>query len=111
MMLTVSEVAQAEVAGIARWYQNQPSHLGYEFLDAFEQALGDIEATPYLHAIAADSRVGHEDREFYLKRFRQRVIYYITGEEVRVIAVVHAARRPGLWHLQADHDERQRSDT
>lgn len=108
MRLSVSELVLQEVAGIARWHQNQQARLGEEFLDAFDLALAEIEARPYLFGVADDGRIGHEDREYYLKRFRQRIIYYIVGEEVRVIAVVHAARKPGIWHLQADHDDRNR---
>jgi hypothetical protein len=108
MRLSVSELVLEEVAGIARWHQNQPARLGGEFLDAFDLALAEIEATPYLFGVANDSRIGHEDREYYLKRFKQRIIYYVVAEEVRVIAVVHASRNPGIWHLQADHEEHNR---
>lgn len=108
MRLSVSELVVQEVAGIARWHQNQPARLGGEFLDAFDAALGEIEANPHVFGISEDSRLGHEDREYYLKRFKQRIIYYIVGDEVRVTAVVHASRKPGIWHLQADHDDRNR---
>jgi hypothetical protein len=107
MNVRVSELVRDEVAGIARWHNIQPARLGSDFLDAFEKALNDIEAAPYLHGVADDGRIGHEDREFFMPRFKQRVIYNIAGDVVRVIAIVHSSRKPGIWHLQANHEERR----
>ena len=108
MNVRVSEIARHEAAAVARWHDDQPARLGTEFLDAFEATLREIEASPYLHGVAGDSRLDHEDREIFIARFRQRVIYTIVGDEAWVLAVVHSSRKPGIWHLQANHEQRNR---
>jgi hypothetical protein len=102
--LHVSEAARDEINGIARWYDGQPSRYGAAFLDEVEAALLAIEANPRLHPLAEDGRPGHEDREYFIKRFKQRVVFTIIGEDVFVLTVVHAARREGSWHRRLPPD-------
>ena len=86
------------MAGIARWYDRQPSRYGPEFLAEFLTALRAIETNPRLYSLAEDGVPGYEVREYFIARFKQRVIYSVTDTDALIISVVHAARRPGLWH-------------
>jgi hypothetical protein len=50
------------------------------------------------HSPVEDGVAGREIREYYIERFQQRVIYLMTGDDVLVVAVVHASRKEGAWH-------------
>lgn len=105
MSLRVSERVREELKGIARWYDDQPSRYGSEFLKEVEAALLAIEANPRLYSLAQDGRPGCEDREYYIARFKQRVIYTIVGDEVWLLTVVHASRREDAWHADVKPPE------
>lgn len=100
MRLHVSQAARDELNGIAHWYDEQPSHYGSEFLGEGEAALLAIETNPRLYGLAEDGWPGCEDRQFYIARFKQRVIFTIRGEEAYLLTVVHASRKEGAWHRQ-----------
>ena len=104
MIVHVSEEVRYEFNGIAAWYDNQPSRYGSAFLDEVGAALIAIEQNPRAHPPAEDCRPGCEDREYFIERFKQRVIYTIDNDEVFVLTVVHANRRPGAWHRRASTD-------
>ena len=104
MTLHVSGAARDEINGIARWYDSQPSQYGSDFLDEVQAALLAIEANPRQYSPAEDGRPGCEDREYYIARFKQRVIFTIQGENVYLLTVVHADRREGSWHRRVPTD-------
>jgi len=51
-----------------------------------------------MYPLVADGVPDREIREYYIERFQQRVIYLMTGDDVLVVAIVHASRREGSWH-------------
>jgi plasmid stabilization system protein ParE len=57
-----------------------------------------IGETPRLYPLVEDGVPGREIREYFIERFKQRVIYLMAGDDVMVIAVVHASSREGFWH-------------
>jgi hypothetical protein len=101
----ITEAARDEVAGVARWYDTQPSRYGAEFLGEFEAALLAIAANPRLYPLAEDGVPGKEVREYLIERFKQRVLYLMNGEDAVVISVVHASRRPGSWRYRLTGSE------
>jgi len=98
MTLRVSEAARDEINGIARWYDERPGRYGTAFLDEVEAGLTAIELAPRMCPLAEDGRPGFEDREFFIERFEQRVIFTVRGDDVYILTVVHASRREGAWH-------------
>jgi hypothetical protein len=58
---------------------------------------------------AEDGRPGQEDREFYIERFKQRVIYTIVGNDAFLLTVVHASRYEGAW--QGNHSPTPPTET
>ena len=91
-----SEAADEIAAGID-WYEAKRPGLGGEFLDEVSAAIRSLrepgpECGP-VHSIAGDLGV----RRKLVKRFPYLVIFIELEESVRVIAVAHAARRPGYW--------------
>ena len=104
MNVTVSEVVRDEFNGLAQWYDAQPSKYGRAFLEEVQVALSAIEQNPRAHPPAEDGRPGCEDREYFIERFKQRVIFTVEGDDVYIHTVAHANRRPGSWHRQASSD-------
>ena len=98
MSVTVSPAAQADVTASALWYDQQPDQYGAAFNEAVRDAVRKIGEAPRLYSPAEDGIPGREFRECFIARFQQRVIYLVTGEDVLVVAVVHALRREGAWH-------------
>jgi toxin ParE1/3/4 len=90
---SVSHEADWELSeGAGRYAEEGSAALGLAFVDEFERALDLLCAYPQLGTLWRRGR-----RRFPLRRFPYSIIYYIKGEELRVIAVAHHRRRPGYW--------------
>jgi plasmid stabilization system protein ParE len=64
---------------------------------AWLAALEAIEAMPRRFSPVEDAPEGYEVRECYIARFKYRVIFYISGNDIRVIALIHARQHDRLW--------------
>ncbi len=104
MTVHVSAAVRDETIRIARWYNTQPGCYGSCFLDEFEAALERIERGPRSCPPAEDGRDGHEDREYFIARFEQRVIFTVAGDDAYVLTVVHASRDERAWHRNLPED-------
>jgi plasmid stabilization system protein ParE len=98
MSFDVSANARDDVAAAIRVYNAHPERNGAALLAEVEAAFTSIAATPRLYSPVEDGVPGREFREYFIERFQQRVIYLMTGDDVLVVAVVHATRREGAWH-------------
>ena len=67
------------------------------------QSLYSIERFPRLHSLAEDEYPGVEVREYFIKRFSLRVLYFIDGQRLVVFDIIHTDRRPGAWHRRLDN--------
>ncbi|HEY1189303.1 MAG TPA: type II toxin-antitoxin system RelE/ParE family toxin [Gemmata sp.] len=104
MSVVVSPTAQADVVATALWYEQQPGRHGDAFNDAVRDAIRAIGSAPQRFPLVEDGVPKREIREFFIERFRRRVIYQVNGNDVLVLAVVHASRRPGAWHRNIPTD-------
>lgn len=95
MSLTVLPEAEAEAAQAAMWYENKQAGLGNEFLNELETAFQIIESNPTGQPLleSTDPPI----RRTLIKRFPYLVIFAVRDEDVLVIAVAHAHRKPGYW--------------
>ncbi|MCL2468423.1 MAG: type II toxin-antitoxin system RelE/ParE family toxin [Micrococcales bacterium] len=87
--------ARAELRAAANWYDDPAT--GQELLDASLEARRSIAAMPN-----AWPKVADWDREPVVRRkrftgFPYGVIYYVSGNEVVIVAYAHERRRPGYW--------------
>ena len=105
MSFTVSDVATDDVMRARRNYDTKPEQNGAAFEDEVDAAFARIAESPRLHSPVEDGVPGREIREYFIKRFQQRVIYLMTGDDVLVVAVVHASRREGAWHRNLPADQ------
>lgn len=93
MTPSVGPEADRELTDSALYYAREAdTALGLAFIAAFERALDLLCSNPQLGATWRNER-----RRFPLPRFPYSIVYYIKGEELRVIAIAHHARKPGYW--------------
>ena len=93
MIPSVSPEADRELSDSAIYYAREANaEVGLAFILEYERTLALRCANPYLGAPWRNGR-----RRFPLRKFPYSVIYYVRGEELRVIAVAHHRRRPSYW--------------
>jgi plasmid stabilization system protein ParE len=86
-----------ELADAARWYESRRSGLGKEFLDEIATTLPLIASRPRSFPALQDVDERLDIRRALLPRFPYAVVFLLRDEELRVLAVAHAKRRPGYW--------------
>jgi plasmid stabilization system protein ParE len=92
MIPSVSREAELELTDAATYYAKEGSvELGLAFIDEFEQALDLLCQQPQLGAL------WRARRRLPLRRFPYSVIYYVSGDSLRVIALAHHRRAPDYW--------------
>jgi len=85
-------LARAEMDDAFAWYEDQAVGLGYEFLDALDQAVRLITSFPNSHQLA-----GKNLRRCLLNRFPYALYYGIDQGGIIVVAVAHLRRNPHYW--------------
>jgi len=91
--LVVAPPALAELHDAAAFYTLKANiKLGLAFVAEFERTANFVLANPLLGAVFHGTR-----RKYILRRFPYSIIYQVTEEELRILAVAHHRRRPGYW--------------
>lgn len=93
MNLVVAPPALAELHDAAAFYTLKANReLGLAFVAEFERTANFVLANPLVGAVFGGTR-----RRYILRRFPYSIIYHVTAEELRILAVAHHRRRPGYW--------------
>ena len=92
-MIRFRPAAAREFAADFRHYENDYRGRGDRFVTAVDVVLRDIAEHPERYPLLQDPDI----RSAKVKRFPYRVVYVVVGEDVDVIAVAHAKRRPAYW--------------
>ena len=93
MKLVIVPLALAELHDAAAFYMEKANvELGLAFVAEFERTTNLVLENPMRGAIFRGDR-----RRYLLRRFPYSIIYQVTAEELRVVAVAHHRRRPGYW--------------
>lgn len=93
MKLVVAPPALAELGNAAEFYALKANReLGLALVAEFERAANLVLSNPLLGTPFHGTR-----RRYILRRFPYSLIYQITPEELRILAVAHHRRRPGYW--------------
>ena len=92
-MIHFRPAAAREFATDFRHYENDYPGRGDRFVAAVDVVLRDIAEHPERYPLLQEPDL----RSAKVKKFPYRVVYVIIGEDVDVIAVAHAMRRPGYW--------------
>jgi plasmid stabilization system protein ParE len=86
--------ASSELSEAVRWYEQRRVGLGAELFDAVAAAVETIRAHPEIGAPRGEQPA---TRQFRVHRFPYNVVYRVGAEDIQVIAIAHASRRPGYW--------------
>jgi toxin ParE1/3/4 len=93
MIASVSPEADRELTEGALFYAHEGgAEVALAFIAEYERVLELLCAQPELGARWRSGR-----RRFPVRKFPYSIVYYVRGEEIRVIALAHHRRRPGYW--------------
>lgn len=90
----VRRSAETEIASAVAWYRGKRPGLELEFLAEVDRAFAQIRLAPERWPLWRPDRLY---RQRPLRRFPFMVLYRVTTEYIRVVAVAHMSRRPGYW--------------
>ena len=94
MIVRLHPEASREIEAAAMRYESSSGGLGDEFLTEVSRGLAAVAESPSTWSRHPRMR---RVRRFTLSRFPYSVLYLVARDEIRVVAVAHAARRPGYW--------------
>jgi plasmid stabilization system protein ParE len=86
-----------EIAEAASWYEARSRGLGNEFIAEIETTLPIIGSRPQSFPRLDNVSPRYEIRRALLPRFPYAVVFLVRVEELRVLAIAHAKRKPGYW--------------
>lgn len=95
--LRVLPEVEEELAQAAEWYEAKRTGLGVELVAIVDRAFDEIQEAPLAYPL------WHSDRPYrrkVLTRFPYVVFFRVEADEVEVIAVAHAKRRPDFWMVR-----------
>jgi plasmid stabilization system protein ParE len=88
----IDAAALAEAVEAQEFYAAQRPGLGDEFAAELDKAMARIAAYPTVWPPFSD-----RTRRYLMDRFPYSVVYRLSGETARVVAVFHQHRRPEYW--------------
>lgn len=92
MRIDWHEEAQEEYGDSAAYYELQAEDLGERFVIRMESAVARIFAAPLMPRCFEG-----ECRKVRVEKFPYSIIYRVKGDELQILAVMHAKRAPGYW--------------
>lgn len=97
MRLRTLALAEDEALESAAWYDDRQPGLGDDFLNAYAAALDVIEQQHEQFPLMETIRSRREIRRCLLKRFPYAIVFEVRKDELVVLAVAHASRKPNYW--------------
>ena len=94
--------ASAELEEAALWYEAQRPGLGLAFLTAVDRAVEHLAAWPDSGVSVPGVSSSLSVRQLPVSRFPYRIAHLVTSQELRVLAVAHARRRPDYWQARTE---------
>jgi plasmid stabilization system protein ParE len=88
--------AEADLVSARDWYERQREGLGAAFLLCVEEVLEHIGRTPEMY-----TAVYRDVRRALTRRFPYAVYYWMAGNEVVVLGILHTRRDPREWQSRA----------
>lgn len=96
MILTWHEDAEEEYASAAVYYERQVEDLGERFIEQVEATLARVLSAPLRPRCFENAC-----RKLHVNRFPYALIYRVKADELQILALTHAKRRPGYWRERA----------
>jgi plasmid stabilization system protein ParE len=97
MRVTLSSLAELQIAEAAANYEKKEKQLGLRFVDSVKDALLDISRHP-----EAFRRMRGDIRRIMLDTFPWGLLYTRVPEGVRVLTLIHLHSDPDSWEKHFD---------
>ena len=88
-------LAADEAQAAERWYRERNEIASARFQRELDGALNLISERP-----STGSPYLGNTRRLLLRRFPFSVVYRVRGDNVQIVAIAHARRRPGYWRAR-----------
>jgi plasmid stabilization system protein ParE len=88
-------LAADDAKAAERWYRERNEIASTRFQRELDRAVDTISERPN-----TGSPYLGDTRRVLLRRFPFFVVYRVRGDDVQIIAVAHARRRPGYWRAR-----------
>ncbi len=85
-------LAEQELLDAVSYYEEQGTGLGLDYLGEVEHAVNFLMRYP-----EAGSKVRGSIRRLTLPKFPYSLLYRVSEEQIRVLAVAHHKRKPQYW--------------
>lgn len=89
--------ARAEFLSAIDWYDNRAEGIGSRFETAVLSAIDTVLMWPDSGPVLPGWLGSPAVRTTGVTGFPYRVVYYVEGNDLTVVAVAHERRRPGYW--------------
>ncbi len=86
----ISRKAEGHIQSGYYWYEQQRQGLGNSFMDAIDIALLSVQSNPLAYGIRRKNI-----RACIMKGFPYLILFYVKGNNIRVVSVFHMSRKPG----------------
>jgi plasmid stabilization system protein ParE len=97
MNLIYFDEAKAELAEAIKWYVLQSPPSAARFADCVADAIEEIVLTPNFYSRYELRNNPGNIRRARIKGFPYIVIYEVSDDAVKIVAVAHMSQRPGYW--------------
>jgi plasmid stabilization system protein ParE len=91
--LRVRPEAEEEILAAAAWYESRRPGLGADLVAAVDEAFDELQES------ATRDPVWREGFPYHKRSVRRfpYLIFYLASDDIEIVAVAHAKRRPGFW--------------
>ncbi len=93
--IIVRKRAERNIAEAFNWYEMKQGNLGYDFIENIEAELNQIHENPFLYQTRYESI-----RCALISRFPYGIFYWVDGNKIIVLTVLHLSRDPRLWKIR-----------
>lgn len=97
MTLIILDEAKIEINDHVAWYRERDLAVAKRLAALFEATLLEIARKPQKFSLMEMRRNPGNVRRVLLKNFPLYIPYQVLDDEIYILAVAHAARRPGYW--------------
>lgn len=105
----LDDEADSEIDAAVAWYEMRLTGLGMELLAEIETAKQRLSDRPGTCSRVSGLTRGLEVRRSQVHRFPYALVFVELEDQVRVLALAHARRRPGYWRKRLAPTKKQRS--
>ncbi len=97
MKLIILDEAKDEVREAFEWYAARSSQAAERFADLVADAVAEIAAFPERYPLYEIRRNPGNVRRIRLTGYPYVIVYELTTDLIKVLAVAHTSQRPGYW--------------